>query len=54
MLDQRGLDRFDEEFAKGLAELTAALDYITRVNMVEYADHFIAALTEDAILPEDF
>jgi hypothetical protein len=54
MLDQQALDRFDEEFAKGLAQLTAALDYMTLVNMRSYADRFAWALAQDALLPEDF
>jgi hypothetical protein len=54
LLDQDELDRFDVEFANGLAELTAALDYITRINMRSYADRFTAALAKDAILPQDF
>lgn len=53
-LDQAGLDRFDEEFAKGLADLTAALDHITELNMRAYAHRFTAALAKDAILPQDF
>ena len=54
MLDLEELDRLEGEHDKGTAELTAALDYITRINMRCYADRFVAALAEDAIVPEDF
>ena len=54
MLDQEAVDRFDEELDRGTAQLTAALDYITQLNMCSYASRFVAALAADAIVPGDF
>ena len=54
LLDQDQMDRLDEELDEGLAQVAAALDLITQLNMREYAGRFGAALAADAILPEDF
>jgi hypothetical protein len=54
LLDQEAVDRFDEELDRGTAQLTAALDYITQLNMCSYANRFVAALAADAIVPGDF
>ena len=54
VLDQQGLNRFEEELDKGMVELAAALDCLTQLNMRSYVDRFSAALADDAVLPEDF
>jgi hypothetical protein len=54
LLDQSQVDRFDEEFDEGVGQLAEDLARITAANMREYADRVAAALTSDAVLPEDF
>ena len=54
VLDQDQMDRLDEELDEGLARVAAALDWVTKLNMQEYAGRFEAALAADAIVPEDF
>ncbi|MBX5469588.1 MAG: hypothetical protein IRZ21_06790 [Thermoleophilaceae bacterium] len=51
---QHLLDEFDEELDRGMEELAADLARLTRANMAEEIDRFVAALEADAILPMDF
>ena len=53
-LDETAVDRLDRELDAGTAQLASTLDYITHINMCDYASRFVAALKADAILPEDF
>jgi hypothetical protein len=51
---QTEVDRYDEELDRGGQELFEDLRALTRANMEEEADRFVAALATDCILPEDF
>ena len=51
---QDTVDAFDERLDVGTDVLTADLRRLTRANMAEEIDRFVAALQADAILPEDF
>ncbi|MEA2167107.1 MAG: hypothetical protein QOF76_407 [Solirubrobacteraceae bacterium] len=48
------VDRFDEELDRGTEALVRDLKRLTRANMEEEVERFLAALSADAILPEDF
>jgi len=54
LFTQGSIDDFDEELDQGTAGLERELNLLTRANMREYADRFIAALALDAIQPVDF
>jgi hypothetical protein len=54
ILDEKALEKFERELDDDYAELQRDLERLTRENMREYRDRFIAALRADAILPEDF
>jgi hypothetical protein len=54
VLDLDTLAHLDEEHDRGLEEVASALSRFTELNMREYVDRFAAALSADAILPEDF
>ena len=54
VFEQDLLDEFDEELDRGMEELAADLARLTRSNMSEDIDRFVAALEADAILPMDF
>jgi hypothetical protein len=54
VLDQETADRFDVELDRGTGRLVAACERITTLNMRDYTNRFIGALTADAVLPEDF
>ena len=51
---QESIDAFDELLDAGTTALAADLRRLTRANMAEEGERFIAALAVDAILPEDF
>lgn len=51
---QEDIEKFEQELDGGHEELTAGLLELVRVNMSEYVDRFIQALTADAIYPMDF
>jgi hypothetical protein len=51
---QSSIDAFDEELDAGSSALAADLRRLTRANMTEEGERFLAALAVDAILPEDF
>ena len=48
------IEEFEKELDRGHEELTASLLELVRVNMSEYVDRFIRALTANAIYPMDF
>jgi hypothetical protein len=48
------IEVFETELDRGHEELTASLLELVRVNMSEYVDRFIHALTAEAIYPMDF
>lgn len=48
------VDRFDEALDDGTEALLADLNLLTRANMEEQLEQFVAALERDQILPEDF
>jgi hypothetical protein len=48
------VDRFDEALDDGTEALLRDLNLLTRANMEEQVDAFVAALNADQILPEDF
>lgn len=54
VFDQDAVDRFDEELDRGMDSLLADLSIVTRANMEEEGARFLAALTADQVLPEDF
>jgi hypothetical protein len=51
---QAVVDRFDEALDDGTEALLRDLNLLTRANMEEQVDAFVAALDADQILPEDF
>jgi hypothetical protein len=51
---QASVDAFDEQLDTGTSALVADLRRLTRANMTEEGERFMAALAADAILPEDF
>lgn len=51
---QNVVDRFDEVLDDGTQALLDDLDLLTRANMEEQVERFVAALTDDLIFPEDF
>ncbi|MEA2157428.1 MAG: hypothetical protein QOE11_3568 [Solirubrobacteraceae bacterium] len=48
------IQRFDEILDQGTEELVSDLRELTRANMEEDVERFVAALTADYLLPEDF
>jgi hypothetical protein len=52
--DQEILDRFDIELDAGTAAVIDDLADLTRANMEDEANRFVAALRGDLVLPEDF
>ncbi len=48
------LDRFDEALDRGTEQMLADLKVLARSNMEEQIDRFVAALTANHVLPEDF
>lgn len=51
---QSSIDAFDELLDAGTSALVGDLRRLTRANMTEEGERFLAALAVDAILPEDF
>ena len=51
---QKVVDRFDEVLDDGTEALLEDLNRLSRANMEDLVDVFVAALTSDFILPEDF
>ena len=52
--DQDVVDRFDEELDRGTEQLIRDLSMLTRANMQEEVDRFVAALHANWVIPEDF
>ena len=52
--DQRTVDRFDEELDRGTEALVLDLERLTRANMEDEIERFVAALDANHLLPEDF
>jgi hypothetical protein len=51
---QEVVDAFDEALDLGTAALLEALTQLTRANLEDQVERFLAALEADLILPEDF
>ena len=51
---QHTVERFDDQLDKGSDALARDYQRLTRANMAEEIDRFVAALNAGAILPEDF
>jgi hypothetical protein len=54
IFSQRTVDAFDAALDDGTEVLARAHISVTRSNMAEELERFVAALDADAILPEDF
>jgi hypothetical protein len=54
VFDQDQVDQLEEHLDVGLTEMLSDLRRLTQANMSEEIERFIAALTTDLILPEDF
>jgi hypothetical protein len=52
--DQHTVDAFDEALDLGTEALLEELTLLSRANLEEQVERFIAALQADQILPEDF
>ena len=48
------VDRFDEALEDGTQAVLEDLERLTRANLEDQIDRFVAALGENLILPEDF
>lgn len=51
---QAVVDRFDEALDEGTEAVLEDLNTLSRANMEEHVEQFLAALHADLILPEDF
>ena len=51
---QKVVDRYDEVLDDGTEAILNDLNQLSRANMEEHVDLFVAALWDDRILPEDF
>lgn len=54
VFDQPTVERFDDRLDHQIEVMVRAVLRVERASMVEDADRFAAALSVDAILPEDF
>lgn len=52
--DQDQVDAFEERLDSGLAAMLGDLRRLTKANMADEIDRFLAALQSNAVLPEDF
>jgi hypothetical protein len=52
--DQALVDRFDDVLDETMQSVLDDLELLTRANMEEQIERFVAALDADLILPEDF
>ena len=48
------IEEIEEELDRGYDELVAGLAHLVMINMSDYVDRFVSALTVDAIDPMDF
>lgn len=51
---QTAVEELEEHLDEGLADMLSDLQRLTKANMAEEIDRFLAALHADLILPEDF
>jgi hypothetical protein len=54
LFEEQAIQRFDETLDRGTEALVADLRQLTRANMEEDVERFIAALAAGHVLPEDF
>jgi hypothetical protein len=54
IFDQRTVDRFDEELDRSTEQILDDLTLLTRANMEDQLERFVAALHAGHILAEDF
>jgi hypothetical protein len=54
IFDEAQVHQLEDQLDDGLAEMLKDLQRLTRANMADQIDHFVAALQADLILPEDF
>jgi hypothetical protein len=54
VFDQDQVDQLEEHLDDGLTEMLSDLRRLTQANMAEEIERFVAALSADLILPEDF
>jgi hypothetical protein len=54
VFDEEAIQRFDETLDRGTEALVSDLRELTRSNMQDDVERFVAALTADYVLPEDF
>jgi len=54
VFDEDAIQQFDETLDHGTEELVSDLRELTRSNMEEDVERFVAALTANYVLPEDF
>ena len=52
--DHEQVERFEEKLDEGLGAILRDLQRLTHANMADQVDRFVAALSADLILPEDF
>jgi hypothetical protein len=52
--NQAAVEELEEHLDDGLADMLSDLQRLTKANMAEEIDRFLAALQADLILPEDF
>jgi hypothetical protein len=54
IFEEEVIQRFDEALDRGTEELVSDLRELTRANMEDDVERFVAALIADYVLPEDF
>jgi hypothetical protein len=54
VFSQAAVEELEEHLDDGLADMLSDLQRLTKANMAEEIDRFLAALQADLILPEDF
>jgi hypothetical protein len=54
VFSQKAVEALDDELDRGADALTRDYKRLVRANMADEIERFVAALSADAILPEDF
>lgn len=54
VFSQQAVEALDDELDRGADALTRDYKRLVRANMADEIERFVAALSADAILPEDF
>jgi hypothetical protein len=54
IFEEEAIQRFDETLDRGTEDLVSDLRELTRANMEDDVERFVAALIADYVLPEDF